>query len=199
MRVIGWVLIMLILSSSSTLAIAPITGEIIKDAQIYGKTQSRSALADFLLPWTAYEENASKLDQTTERAYLYTPYLLIATDAREKSLNKQSVQITDSERILTDYAGTLSFSVTLFSATPFFAKNAIAVLQQDHKVITAYQATIPPEAEKTTWNPNPPFFTTQCYFYFLEKDIIPNKALVLSIVTSNKQEHRFYFDISRIK
>ena len=41
-------------------------------------------MADFFQPWTAYEESSIKLDELTSRAQVFTPFLLVAADARDK-------------------------------------------------------------------------------------------------------------------
>jgi hypothetical protein len=129
---------------------------------------------------------------------IYT-FLLIATDARQKGLKGQNVKLADSEKILSDYAGTLSFSVVLFGAEPHFGQKAKVMLKQDKKVIKAYEIAIPLEAEKTSGHSDKSAYRLQCYFYFWEKEIVRDKPMILSIVTDDKKEHHFYFAAANIK
>jgi hypothetical protein len=184
---------------SQTLAMSPINPEVIKEAQDYGKLQSKNQLQEFLLPWISYEEKAIKLDDSAERSYLYTSFLLIARDAREKSLNNRNVTILDGEEILGDYSGLLSFSTVLYGDKQDFVKNAGVVIKQDNNEIKAYQIIIPPDAEAVLRDKGQTEFSAQCYFYFLEKDIKPDIPIILLITTNDKKEHRFYFDIAKIK
>jgi hypothetical protein len=198
-RIFSLIVILFCLLVSQAFAISPINLEVIKEAQEYGKTQAQSQLKDFLLPWMSYEEKAVKLDDTAERSYLYTSFLLMATDAREKSLNGHVVKILDSENILSDYSGLLSFSTVLYGDKQDFMKSASVTLKQDKKVVKAYQVIVPPNAEKISMDGEQNGFTVQCYFYFLEKDIRSNNPIILSITTNDKKEHNFYFDMAKIK
>lgn len=198
MRVLCCILSFLLLCVSPVYAIAPISSEIIKEAQDYGADHVKDSLPEFLRPWISYEEKAGILDETTERAYLYTTFLLLATDAREKKADGKLILTSDSERIITDYSGTLSFSVMLFGKDDGFIKGATAVLKQDKKTIKAYQVTAPQKAEKCTWLPNK-LYTAQSYFYFSEEDIDLNKPVILSVTMNDKKERRFYFDLAKIK
>ncbi|AIF51946.1 hypothetical protein [Pelosinus sp. UFO1] len=199
MRFFTLTVIFLLLSFSQAFAISPVNIDVIKEAQDYGKSNAQNQLKDFLLPWMSYEEKAIKLNDTAERSYLYTSFLLIATDAREKNLLGRNVTALDSESILADYSGLLSFSTVLFGGKQDFTQNANVVLKQAGKEIKAYQVVIPSKAEKNTGESGQNTFTAQCYFYFIEKDIVLDIPIILLIKTNDKIEHSFYFDIAKIK
>ncbi len=184
---------------SQTLAISSINLEVIKEAQDYGKLKAKSPMQDFLLPWTSYEEKAIKLNNTAERSYLYTSFLLIAADAKERSLNDHNISIMDSEGVLEDYSGLLSFSTVLFGDKEDFAKDSSVVIKQDKNVVKAYQMITPAQGEKVYRDKGQTTFTAQCYFYFLDKEILPDIPIILSITTNDKKEHNFYFDQMKIK
>ncbi len=198
MKIVCWLFGIIFWLQTSAYAIAPINSEIIKQAYDYGEKHVNDSFSDFLKPWLAYEEKASKLNETTDRAYLYTTYLLLANDAREKKASGKLIVPSDSERIITDYSGMLNFSVTLFDKDAAFIHNAVAVLKQGSKTIKAYQSITPPEAEKCTWL-SETLYTAQCYFYFSDHEIDAAKPVMLIISTANKQERKFYFDLAKIK
>jgi len=199
MRFFALTVIFSLLFASQTLAMSSINLEVIKEAQDYGKLKMKNSLQDFLLPWMSYEEQAIKLNDTAERSYLYTYFLLIAADAREKSLNGRNITIVDSEGVLENYSGLLSFSTVLFGDKEDFAKDSSVVIKQDKNMVKAYQMIIPAEAEKVYRDKGQTAFTAQCYFYFSEKDILPEIPIILSIVTNDNKEHKFYFDPMKIK
>ncbi|MDF2636070.1 MAG: hypothetical protein K0R78_2944 [Pelosinus sp.] len=184
---------------SQTLAISSINLEVIKEAQDYGKLKAKSPMQDFLLPWTSYEEKAIKLNNTAERSYLYTSFLLIAADAKKRSLNDHNISIMDSEGVLEDYSGLLSFSTVLFGDKEDFVKDSSVVIKQDKNVVKAYQMITPAQGEKVYRDKGQTTFTAQCYFYFLDKEILPDIPIILSITTNDKKEHNFYFDQMKIK
>lgn len=198
-KIISLTCAFLVLLVSHALAISSIDVETIKEAQNYGKSKAQHQLKDFLLPWISYEEKAVKLNDAAEHAYLYTAFLLIATDARENSLKGQSVSLLDSERIVADYTDILSFSIVLFGDKQDFAQNARVILKQDNKVIKAYQVNIPPNAEKIVKDEGQPLYKAQCYVYFLERDIELGVPVSLALTTSDKKRHSFYFDLAKIK
>lgn len=198
-KIVWFIFISLVLVSKTVFAISPMNIAVIKEAQSYGKTNANVKLEEFLLPWISYEEKTPKLNEFSERAYLYTNFLLIATDAREKSLNGLIPGLEDSEKILTNYNGFLTFSVMLYGAQPNFAQGAIVELRQGNTVTKAQQVTIPPTTEKVVMNSDKPGFRSQCYFYFSTKDIVYDKPIILSIVTKDQRTHHFYFDFIHIK
>lgn len=179
-------------------AIALVNRGVILEAQEYGTKCKQMPLTDFLQPWLVYEENATILNQTTERAYLYTPFLLIANDARDKAKNKQPVELADSEKVLADYAGCLAFAITINGRTENFNNNVQVAIRQDKKIVKPYQA-LPNVPVKNPWFPNEPQFTAHSYFYFRDNEIALNKPATLVVVTKDKQERHFYFDLSKFK
>jgi len=199
MKIISLTCAFLLLIVGHVLAISSINSETIKDAQDYGITNAQHHLKDFLLPWISYEEKAENLNDTAEHAYLYTSFLLMATDAREKTLNGRSVTLLDSERVVADYKELLSFSIVLFGEKQDFTQNARVDLKQNKKVIKAYQVYIPANAEKIVKDEGHPLFKAQCYLYFWEKDIELDAPVTIVITTSDKKIHSFYFDLLKIK
>lgn len=198
-KIISLTCAFLLLFAGQVLAVSSISVETIKEAQDYGRMNAQHHLKDFLLPWISYEEKAVNLDDTAEHAYLYTSFLLMATDAREKTLNGQNVSLLDSERVLADYTELLSFSMVLFGNTEEFAQNAKVVLKQGKKNIKAYQVNVPLQAESISQDGGQPVYKGQCYFYFLEKDIKLDSPVILAVTTNDKKQHSFYFDMTKIK
>jgi len=198
-KIISLICAFLVLFVSQVLAVSSINVETIKEAQDYGKINAQIHLKEFLLPWISYEEKAVNLDDTAEHAYLYTAFLLMATDAREKTLNGQNISLLDSERILADYTYLLSFSMVLFGDKEDFMKDAQVILKQGKKVIKAYQVNMPIATEDISKDGGQPLFKGQCYFYFLEKDIQLDAPVILAITTRDKKQHSFYFDMLRTK
>ena len=178
-------------------ALSLITSETIKEAQDYGKMNAQRQ--DFLMPWISYEEKSENLNDVAEHAYLYTPFLLMAVDARDKNLSGQSVSALDGEKIVADYKGLLSFSIILFGEQQEFAQNASLVLNQNKKTIKAYQTIVPSNAEKLSQDTGQSLFKAQCYGYFLDKDIELTAPVKLSLTTGDKKGHYFYFDLVKIK
>lgn len=200
MKLIAGILSLFILLSVpfSTSAISLVNRDVILEAQEYGIKCKQLPLTDFLNPWLVYEEQAAILNEKTERAYLYTPFLLLATDAREKARSKQPVHLADSEKVLADYAGCLVFSITINGNTDSFSNGVQLFINQDKKKIKPYHAVINSPV-KTPWLPNEPQFTTHTYFYFNDKDLVLSKPITLVLTTKDKHERRFFFDLSKFK
>ncbi len=191
-------LLLLISSPWPAGAISLVNKDVILEAQDYGVKRKQLALTEFLAPWLVYEEKAPILNETTEKAYLYTPFLLIANDARDKVRSKQVVELADSEKILADYAGCLVFSITANGNSPDFTEGVQVSLRQEKKVFKPYHAVANPPV-KTPRFPDEPQYTAHSYFYFSDKDILLNKPITLLVTTKDKQERRFYFDLPKFK
>lgn len=170
----------------------------ILEAQEYGVKRSQQPLTEFLHPWLAYEEQATIISETTERAYLYTPFLLLAYDARDKANSKQPVQLADSEKILADYAGCLVFSITVNGNAANFSDNAQVSITQDKKLIKPYHVVTNPPV-KNPLPANDPQFTAHSYVYFHEQEVVLGKPITLTVITNDKQERRFYFELAKFK
>lgn len=191
-------LIILLSVPLSAGAITLINKEVILEAQDYGAKRSKLPLSDFLQPWLAYEEHAAIINETTERAYLYTPFLLLAYDARDKAISKQSIELADSEQILADYAGCLVFSIIVNGNTEKFSDNVQVTIKQEKKIIKPYHAVINPPVKKP-WAANEPHYTAHYYFYFYEQDVVLSKPITLTVTTKDKQERHFYFELPNFK
>lgn len=199
MKILGFLCLLLILVCNQSFAMSLMNIEKIKQAQHYGESHAKVEWEEFLLPWISYEEKTPRINEFSEKAYLYTNFLLLATDAREKHLKGVTPKIEDSEEILTNYNGYLTFSVTLYGTQEKFGQNTSVSLKQGNTLIKAYQVNVPVLAEKIVKHSNKPIFRLQCYFYFLEKDIVFDKSAILSIVTNDKKKHNFYFDLMQLK
>jgi len=191
-------LIILLSVSLSASAIALVNKDIILEAQEYGVKRNQLPLTEFLHPWLAYEEQATIINETTERSYLYTPFLLLAYDARDKARSKQPVELANSEQILADYAGCLVFSIIVNGNTENFSDNLQVTIKQDKKIINPYHAVTNPPV-KTPWSSTGPQFTAHSYFYFHEREVVLGKPITLLVTTQDKQEHRFYFELPKFK
>lgn len=191
-------IIILLFVSASANAIALVNKEHIIEAQEYGKKSTQQPLTEFLHPWLVYEEQAAIINEKTERAYLYTPFLLLAYDARDKAMSKQPVDLANAQRILEDYAGCLAFSITINGNTDNFSENVQVVIKQDKKIIKPYHAVVNPPM-KSPGSSKTTQFTAHFYFYFYDKDVVMSKPITLTVTTKDKQERRFYFELSNFK
>lgn len=194
------IMLVSVLFCGQIFAFAPANADVISGAQEYGQNQAELPLAEFLGPWTVFEERAVRLDKMTERATLYTPFLLVAADARDKLLGRRNVSLTDGEKVLTDYSGYLVFAATVFGSEPTFAEKGAAVLKQGGKIVKARLYSVPFAAEKTAWSTEKsPVFAVQCYVYFFAKDINLDKPVTLQITVNDKRRYRYYFDLSQFR
>lgn len=194
MRIILITILSLIVFMNSVSAITPINETVIKEAQEFGKANAHVPVEEFLKDWVCYEEKADKLDGTEDRSYVYTPFLLLAIDARGKALAEQTISIKDSENVLKDYADSLVFSVVLNGKDANFIKKVSAVLKQDGKIIKPFHSVIPTKALKTGSS-----YTAQCYFYFPEKDVISDIFALLQVTVNKISVRKFYFDLENMK
>lgn len=184
--------------ASQVFAISPLTTAQQEQAQLYGKSQAQLKLTEFLRPWCSFEEGAASLSETEECAYLYTRYLLIANDAREKTLAKQTVKIDVCQEIMDSYADTLSFSVKLYGNYEQFIKGTGAEIVQNGKAIKPFQNVIPEKAVSFV-SVGKNAYGAQCYFYFDETELDLTKPVILSVVSGDGNTHQFFFDLTKIK
>lgn len=181
-------------------AVAPVNANTIKAALDYGKTKAGAPLSEFFRPWTVYEERTVKLDETAERAYLFTPFLLIAADARDRTTSGAPVMMTDVEKILSDYNGYLIFAVTMHGRDPKFTGNLTATIRQEKITAKAHLINAPAVAEKASWNRDgESVYEAQCYLYFLTKEVSIDKQATLVISAGDRHQRSFYFPLNNYK
>lgn len=177
-------------------AVANVAGDMISKAQQYGIVYAKKSNQDFLKPWTAYEEEAMTLTEQSERAYIYTPYLLVASDARERQNKNQAITLSDSKEILKNYDNTLTFQVILYGSQADFADGITATLVQDGTVKTAYQQIVPERADALSDSKQ---YSVKCYFYFDEKGLNLKNPVTLKITKKDVFEKKFYFSLAKVR
>ncbi|MBP3400565.1 MAG: hypothetical protein J6K70_02220 [Selenomonadales bacterium] len=175
-------------------AVANTTNDMVAKAQQYGIVYAKKSTQDFLKPWTTYEEEAISLTEHTERAYIYTPYLLIASDAREKQNDNKTISLADSKGLLKDYEKTMTFQVILYGKKADFAQGITATITQGKTVKKAYQMIVPDKAETVSEGQ----YCAQCYFYFDEEDLALNQSIVLNVAKKDGTKKKFNFALAQI-
>jgi hypothetical protein len=188
--------ILLVLLASQALAMSPVDTLVIKDAQEYGRRMALENYSTFMAPWTAFEEKAQKLNDFTEHAYIFTPYIIVASDAREQALKNQVSRIENSEQALAQYNGFLVFSVDLYAQEPASLEKLTVKLIQGQRVIPTYYVN---PAKKSRVDVNGKLMvSTQYYLYFEDKAILRNKPVILHITDRSDRMRSFFFDLGKI-
>lgn len=182
---------------SSVLAVAQISDDLIDEAMEYGSNNTKVSFDKFAFSWLAYEEKAAQLNEQAERAYVYTPYLLIASNARDKALAGKPAVFADSKRFLTDFNGYLVFSVALLGSKPDFLGTATAFVKQGDKLTGSVQCSIAQNIEKI--ENAAAEYNAQFYCYFPVGSISQSSPVQLVISTADKRLHKFYFDLAETK
>lgn len=177
-------------------AVANVAGDMISKAQQYGIVYAKKSTQDFLKPWTAYEEEAMTLTEQSERAYIYTPYLLVASDARDRQNKNQAITLNASKEILKNYDSTLTFQVILYGSQADFANGMTATLVQGNTVKTAYQQIVPDRAAALTDSKQ---YSVKCYFYFEEKGLDLKSPVTLKLNKKDVFEKKFYFALAKVR
>lgn len=192
-------LIVLFYLATPVQALSLVNADMIREAQGYGQRFYKQEANTFLLPWTVYEEKAVRISERTERAYLYSPYLLIALHAKDSALNGSQPRLADSEKILTEYNGFLTFEVVLYGASPDLTKGLEASLTQAKRTFNRYQLAIPSAPVAIKGAAGEKLYRAQCYLYFDDKGIDLTKPVRLFITTSDKRDRNFTFNLAKMR
>ncbi|KYZ77219.1 hypothetical protein AXX12_03540 [Anaerosporomusa subterranea] len=187
---------LLLLIASQTLAMSPVNTFIIRDAQEYGRRLAFENYSSFMTPWTAFEEKAQRLSEFTEQAQIFTPYILVAANAREKALSNQPILLENSEKALAQYNGYLVFSITIHSQDPSAPVKLNAKLVQDKQTLTAYYISPPTYSQ---YNVNGKILASaQFYLYFVDKTLLRNRPVLLLLTDDTKHNRSFFFDLEKV-
>lgn len=195
MRIIALTIAVILLACSPALAVAPVTDALVKAAQDYGRARAEYPQDTFLLPWTVYEEKAARLDGTAERACVYTPFLLVAADARDRTAAGGTVAAADAVKVLGDYDGYLIFGVVLNGDRPDFAGKYTAGLRQDRRPVRPSLVNMPqpPAAD------GPPPYQAQVYFYFPLREVALDKPATLTVSAADRRQRVFNVRFERYR
>ncbi len=182
------------------------------EAQLYGIQHINLSQEEFLTPWRSYEEHAPQLGPNANQAYCYTPFLVVAADARSKALENAPVMLQDGEKIWQDYAGFLTFTVQLYFSDPNIPKDLSVWIEQKSSKFFAYQVRLP--AKNVPVMISPPVNSSHSsasaakqaqqaylftgYYYFTDNNSLHNGPLVLVAAWKDKQ-YRFYFNMKAIR
>lgn len=193
MRAISLIIVFCLALGGYAQAIAPVNADSIKAAVEYGQARIDLPLAEFFLPWTVFEEKAAKLDETAERAHLYTPFLLLAADARDKAIAGRTAGAGDAEAVLNDYGGYIIFGISLFGFEPDFADKVTVTLRQGKRTVKARNVTLLPVEEPD--RPEP-LFNRQGYVYFRCREVKTDKPATLVVVAADGRSRSFSFNLA---
>lgn len=199
MKIIIAAAIVLFCVAAPVQAMSLVNSDMIRDAQRYGQRFYEQETDTFLMPWTVFEEKAIRIDEYTERAYLYTPYLLIALHAKDSMIQGTLPRLTDSEKILTDYNGFLTFELILYSTAIDLSNGMEASLTQAKRTINQVQIAIPAAPEAVQGLKGETIYRTQCYLYFADRGIAYLKPVRLVVRAGDKRERCFNFNLSKMR
>lgn len=187
-RVIALAIAIVLLVSAPALAAVPVNAAMVKAAQNYGRSQADMAMDVFLQPWTVYEEKAARLDETAERACVYTPFLLIAADARDRAAAGGAVAAADADRVLGDYDGYVIIGVTLTVAqAAVFGDKYTASLRQDRKQIRPGLVNAPQAPAGGGASP----VQVQVFFYFPSAAVSLDRSAALTVSAADGRQRIF--------
>ena len=184
--------------SSPVEAIKQVNSDMIRGAQEYGQRFATQDAETFLLPWTVYAENTRNVSEISERGYIYTPYLLIALNAKDKTVQGLPVRLADSEKILTDYNGFITFEVILFGTSSDFASGITSSLHQDKNRTEAHQVILSSNTRIAGKYYGENLYRAQYYIYFLDKGVNIRRALKLTVSGGDNSERHFIYNLTRI-
>lgn len=199
MRIIVAAAIALFCFAAPVQALSLVNADMIRDAQRYGQRFYKQETDTFLLPWTVFEEKALRISEYTERAYFYSPYLLIALHAKDSMLQETLPQLTDSERILTDYNGFLIFELILYSTATDLSNGLEASLTQEKRTVNHAQIVTPAAPEAVQGLEGETMYRTQCYLYFADRGISYMKPVRLVVRAGDKRERCFKFNLIKMR
>ena len=194
--IILFLLVFIMFGSTVEAVMAPGTA-VIREAQDYGREKTSISLDEFLLPWTAYPEASKRIELQTDRARFYTPYLLVACNARDTAISGKKITLDDSRKVLAEYAGFLVVELTLHgSKAETGAVNAI--LKQNEKIFPANQLSFG-GSEPLRLAKGNIVYTMKYYAYFRDAGIAVNKPVTLSIEMDGQATKVFNFDLAKLK
>ena len=143
MKKVFLLLCFVLLFSNDVSAYTQMTEQAIERAQEYGIMNYQKEIHDFAKAWVTYEEQSKALDTSGERAYIYTPYYLVAINARERLLAGQPINPEDGHIIINAFKGALPVNIVLhLENVDNIKEDLIAILQQRNHSVEAYALEI---------------------------------------------------------
>lgn len=195
-----WITVIALLCFATPVqALRAVNADMLGEAQEYGQRFFKQDTADFLLPWTVYEEKTGRINAQSERAYFYTPYLLLALHTRDSVQKNSSVYLVESEKILSDYTGFFVFEVMLYSTKPDFADGITAWLKQGKRLVKHHQIILALGPEAVEGLRGESIYRTQWYMYFPDGKVNKEKPVKLVVTIPDKRDRNFIFNLPVIR
>lgn len=166
----------------------------LESALFYAKDHQDLPFREFLKPWTNLDLGKKK-NTPDEYAYCYTPYLIVAQDARQSLLAKKKLQLAHSEKLWQDYEGFWIFKVYVKDLSHKTPQKVYAQIDQNENVFYPVQSNI--TIDSSAQNKDGTYIIS--HFYFEEKAINKNEPLRLTVHTPDYNQHYFYFDPKQLQ
>lgn len=183
-----WLVAVLLFSTSWGVAAASEVG----DAQAYGIKGVNVSQEEFMAPWSSYEEKAVKLTEGADQAYCYTPFLVVALDAKGKMAGHLPVYVQDGEKLWQQYAGYLTFALRIDRPDNHVPQHISVWLEQDKVIYSPVQSVMPSELAVVGKH-----YLFTPYFYFADDGIRHDQPVVLCM-TIDEKGYRFFFNLKGI-
>ena len=172
--------------------------KIIKESQIYGASNYLVDLDDFLKPWASFEGENVIITKNSEVSYLYTPFLLVALDAREKTSKKEKITFEESNNMLKQYNEYFVFNTVFSDYDSDFLNNAKVFIEQGKSIFEISQINVI-DKEHYLNKESIDMYKINCYLYFQIEKLSLKEPIKLIIESEKSRTRYFHFNLAEIR
>lgn len=172
---------------------------LLQAASDYATTRRNLEWDAFFAPWTIFEERSPMLKSPSERAIVYTPFLLAAIETKQYMDQNKTVNNDKITEVLKSYENNFVVCTILRSSRPFTAESLSAIAQQDNRIIKPhYVHGEPPIDLKQLGQSAAPSYEMRVYFYFRQMQINPGLPVTLLVFEPERNARRFLLPLNSI-
>ena len=184
---------------SSALAYRLADKSLLQEASVYATTRRNLEWDAFFAPWTIFEEKSPMLKSPSERAIVYTPFLLAAMENKQYLDRNKTVDDAKITEVLKNYEDNFVVCTILRSSRRFTAESLSAIVQQDNRIMKPHYVHGEPLVDlRQSGQAATPSYEMRVYFYFRQAQINPGVPVTLLVFEPERNARRFLLPLNSI-
>ena len=172
---------------------------LLQEAAVYAVTRRNLEWDAFFAPWTIFEEKSPILKAPSERAIVYTPFLLVAMENKQTINQNKSLDEGKIAELLKSYEGNFVVCTILRSNRLFITESLSAIVQQDNRIVKPRYIHGEPIIDlMQSGQAATPSYEMRVYFYFPQEQINPGMPVNLLVFEQGENARRFLLPLNVI-
>ena len=142
MKILIMAVLLLASLCQQALALQKVSDQMIGAAQEYGRTRAELAAGELQKPWTVPEQLNENVYADAERIIVFTPYLIVAMDAQNKTRAYEEIKLKESSDLASAYEQVFIVGAIIDAPEKLAPDKLMTKILQDGKSLLPYHAEL---------------------------------------------------------